>query len=659
MNYTFLTNLCVVIILTCLPCYRVNSKSIFIVSLPLSNNVDTDKTVSWERGVEILPGAFVATERLNNDSQLDVSFEVVVADSGLVTNSGYSYSGNLLEIIVTLTLQSKLADVIGIAGVLHPSMIHTLKSFQLPIASLVHFGGLVQTSTPGVSYMTASTSTVTDSIVSLMLKFNVNNMGLIIEASHSYFSQLSNELTKKVSVSLYIQITKSISLIENKFSKTSVKVVFLGASQPISLHMLCKAYKEGLTWPKYAWILLSFQLNDIDRYFDKECNTHVFDGVIILELAQVKDQHTYPPLGENAYAYVLYDVTRAFALMVVGDNQSTSDSSCKNMVCNHLLSSLTRSKVHIYQVFNGKPTPSGFYDSNLNLLTNVTIKSLIITDPHKFSSILPLPYLMVLPVLCGAFNTMLLALFFYFRNEPDVKASSISLTLIMFVGCYILVAYVIVIIVGRHINLDICMVRVSSVSLCVPLILATLLVKMLRVYHIFTIRGHEKPSKLWYNSALFIYTLLIIAPKVSVLILWSAVDVYREENIPYAHSSESLTSHEQCRSKHSIVWMTLLALYDSILSVSVVTVAIKTRKIRYARYRDTKKVNLLIFLVLFIGISTWLYWYVFTESRKYPDIPTYILYVGCITLLFACQFTLFVPKIWTPFCKKIRNWTLI
>ena len=145
---------------------------------------------------------------------------------------------------------------------------------------------------------------------------------------------------------------------------------------------------------------------------------------------------------------------------------------------------------------------------------------------------------------------------------------------------------------------------------------------MLRVYHIFTIRGHEKPSILWYNSALFIYTLLIIAPKVSVLILWSAVDVYREENIPYAHSSESLTSHEQCRSKHSIVWMTLLALYDSILSVSVVTVAIKTRKIRYARYRDTKKVNLLIFLVLFIGISTWLYWYVFTDSvslsRHYP-----------------------------------------
>ena len=96
-----------------------------------------------------------------------------MADSGLITSSGYSYSGNLLELIASLALHNRLADVIGVAGVLHANLIHTLKSFQLPIASIVHFGGVLQTHS--VFYMTAPTSAVTDSIISLVSRFNRNN----------------------------------------------------------------------------------------------------------------------------------------------------------------------------------------------------------------------------------------------------------------------------------------------------------------------------------------------------------------------------------------------------------------------------------------------------------------------------------------------------
>ena len=674
MYCTFIINLTVVISLAYLPCYRVNSKSIFIVVLPLSGYND-EKTVSWERGAEILPGALAATERLNNDSQLDLRVELavadsdlmtsngysysgnllVVADSGLITSSGYSYSGNMLELIASLALHNRLADVIGIAGVLHPNLIHTLKSFQLPIASLVHFGGVLQTH--GVFYMTAPTSAVTDSIASLVSRFN-RNLGLIIEASHSYFSRISNELVKKANVSLCIQIDKStkyISSLATKFSKKRVKVIFLGAHWSFSLRMLCKAHKEGLTWPKYAWILLSFQLDSIDQNFDKECDTHnVLEGVIILELARVENKLTYPSLGGNPYAFVLYDAIRAFALAVVRDNQSASQ---KNTVYSqHLLSGVARSKVYFYQVLNGILTPSGVYDSSLNLLTNVTLQSLS-DDPRELAPLLPLPSLMILPVLCGAFNTVLLVLFFYFRNQPDVKSTSVSLSLIMFIACYIFVAFVTVLVISSYLNLDICMVGIWGVSLGVPLILSTLLVKMLIVYHIFNLHGYEKPSIFLYNCALFVYTLLIISPKVCILILWSAVDIYYQEIVPYADSYEFLVYREQCKSNHTTKWMTSLAIYDSILSMFVVIVAIKTRKIRFLRYKDTKKVNLLVFLVLFIGISTWLYWYFFTESRRYPLVSTYILYTGCITIPFICQFTLFVPKVWTPFYIKLCNWT--
>ena len=196
-------------------------------------------------------------------------------------------------------------------------------------------------------------------------------IGLIIdsEASHSYFSRISNALVKKANVSLCIQIDKStkyISSLTTKFSKTRVKVIFLGAHWSFSLRMLCKAHKEGLTWPKYAWILLSFQLDNIDQNFDKECDTrNVLEGVIILELVRVENKLTYPSLGGNPYAFVLYDAIRAFALAVVRDNQSASQ---KNTVCSqHLLSGVAHSKLYFYQVLNGILTPSGVYDSSLNL----------------------------------------------------------------------------------------------------------------------------------------------------------------------------------------------------------------------------------------------------------------------------------------------------
>lgn len=656
MYCTFVVNLTIVIFLsTYLPCYslRVNSsESILIVALPLVSN--GDESVSWERGVEILPGAFKATERLNNDTQIDMHIKLIVVDSGPATSTGYSYSGSsVLEVIAALTLQNRFADIIGIAGVMHPNVLLTLKSFGLPIASLVHFGGMPHS--PSMFYMTASTSVVTDSLVSLMSRFNQNDIGLITDIHHSYFARISSELGKKANL-LYIQVgherTELLSNVPTRIAKTSVKFILLAASKSISLRVLCEAHKKGLTWPKYAWIMLSFRLDDESQSFDK-CRIHsVMEGIIILELAEVqKKRHTFLFLGGNPYAHVLHDAICALTLATVFvNNKSTSQLNTVQYGLD-----VGYSKIYIYQVFNGTLVPSGSYDSEVKLLTNFTINSLSI----ELSPFLPLPYLMILPLLCCAFNTVLLALFLYFRDEPDVKSSSVSLTMIMFIGCYLFVAFVIGLIVGVNLDIDLCMVRVSSLSLCVALILATLLVKMLRVYHIFTLRGYEKPSIFLYNSALFVYTMLIIAPKVYIVILWSVVDKYQQEPAPRSFastdSSESIVLRTVCKSNHTIIWTALLAVYDTILSLSVVTVAVKTRKIRFARFKDTKKVNLLVFLVLFIGISTWLYWYVFNESRRYALVPTYILYAGCIALPFVCQFTLFVPKIWNPVYKKVCN----
>ena len=624
-------------------------ESVIIVSLPQTSS---ELSMSWERGEEILPGAMVASNRINNDSHLNVSLKRLVVDSGQVTKSGYSYSGNMLETIATLALQDRLDKIAGIAGVLHPNMLLTLKSSHLSIASLVHFG--VVPCIPDVYYMTASTSVVADSIALLMGYFDVDTMGMITDVYHWYYVGVSNQLSKVTKISLYIQIGRQRTKyspskvdVTSKVSRSSARVIFVAANPSASTKVLCEAYKAGLKWPKYAWILLSFPFNDRYQHMSEDCSTQdILEGILILELAQAESGITHTLLSGNPFAYLLHEAIWKLALAATTANHTLSSQLNGPLLHQY-------SKVYVYQVLNGTLNPSGVYESESQSLSNVTVAVSI--DHHKLSAPLPLHYLMILPTLCFVFNTLLLVSFFCFRNAPDVKSTTVSLSLLMFIGCYLLVIYIVVLLVGENLNFDLCMVRVSGLSLCLPLIQATVLVKMLRIYRVFTLHGYEKPSIFLYNCALFVYTLLIIAPKVCVVILWSSIDTYHRKDFSFVDSSGFTIVQTKCSSNYTFMWTMFLVVYDVILSVAVVTIAIRTRKVRFARFKDTKKVNLMVFLVLFVGVSTWLYWYVFTATGLYHLLPIYILYAGSITIPFICQFTLFVPKVWTPLRKRLRT----
>ena len=408
--------------------------------------------------------------------------------------------------------------------------------------------------------------------------------------------------------------------------------------------MLCEAYKAGLKWPMYAWILLGFPLSGEYQHANDDCSTQVLEGIIILKLAQAESDITHNSSSGNPFAYVLRDAIWKLALAVTTANHSLHLQQTDPLY----------PKVYICQVFNGTLHPSGVYENESQSITNITLDTVIIDHP-KLPSLLPLHYLMILPVLCCIFNTVLLILFFCFHNEPDVKSTAVSLSLLMFIGCYLLVIYIVVVLVGEYLDFDLCLASLSGLSICVTLILATVLVKMLRVYRVFTLHGYERPSIFLYNCALLVYALLIIVPKICIFILWSSIDTYRRKDFNFIDSSGLLVVRRQCSSKHTLVWTMLFAVYDIALSVAIVLIAIKTRRVRFARFKDTKKVNLMVFLVLFVSISTWLYSYVFTAVGLYRFVPTYILYAGSITIAFICQFTLFIPKVWTPLCNRLQS----
>ena len=165
-------------------------------------------SVSWERVEELLLGAFEAVDHINDEYNMHSGLvrgsilSLVFADSGLIISSDYPYSGNLLEVVANLTLQK--AKVVGVAGLLHPSLLVILQPFQLQIASLIHFSGVPSSS--NVIYMTASSSTLVDSFLAFMKVMSQTRIGIITEINNSFHLKFLHEVISKVYVSFNIPI---------------------------------------------------------------------------------------------------------------------------------------------------------------------------------------------------------------------------------------------------------------------------------------------------------------------------------------------------------------------------------------------------------------------------------------------------------------------
>ena len=454
-----------------------SNKSLIIIALPQD---DDEHVTSLEKGAEILPGAYVAVEGINKDSSVlsNVNLELVIAESGLVLSKDEKYSGNVLEISADLAWQNK--DVIGIAGLLHPSTLLSLQAFQLPIASLIGFSNS-QLPESGVISLTASTSVLTDSLSAFLAIINQTRIGVISESTHSYYSTISNDLLTKANVLLYTHVShshhKSFSAIVDEVANFNIHVIFLSIRPSIALSVLIEACKRRMKWPNYAWILHSYRLEDLHELVllaGEVCDeSNILEGVFMFQLTQehrMFDSDTNKRVTTNSFALLLHDAVWALAL-AVDNNISLKDTICQ---C---------ADVYIYQASNISAELVGIYSGKSNAFTNVTVGTLVYDDPILQSVELS-PYLMLLSGSCLLFNTLLLILYICFRNHPDVKSTNVSLSLLIFIGCYLLIGFTIVEFFSyAFYTVDVCMgnVWLNGLGFSLPIIFATVLVKMLRV----------------------------------------------------------------------------------------------------------------------------------------------------------------------------------
>jgi hypothetical protein len=419
------------------------SKPILIIALPQSGH--TEVSVSWERGEEILPGALAAIDEAKNSSP-SLNLTLFVATSARpVTKQDFPYSGNVLEIIANLTWQKRASEIIGIAGVFHPSILAIFSRLQLRTAFLIHFDQAPRSSS--VHYSTASVSTLTDSILAFLNVIHPKKVEIITETEEKYYLMISRKLSTKANTTSNIQVStvnkhQPLSSIIERIFDSNIHVIVLSAGPSTAITFLCEAYKRGLTWPKYAWILHSYRLHDLlqSSTSNKGCMhgvQKILEVVFIFQLTyegiDFNSEMVHWPWYNNVmsngrfnpYAFLLHDsVWNLISSVGTRSNSHSNESSPVH----------DSSKIYVYHNMNNTANLIGIYDGISNTLTNVSEIMFIDYDlPIVNKAAILVPYLLPLPILCFIFNTILLVLYIVFHNEPSIKSTSVSISMLILI----------------------------------------------------------------------------------------------------------------------------------------------------------------------------------------------------------------------------------
>ena len=546
--------------------------------------------------------------------------------------------------------------------------------------------------------------------LSLLLALNWTKIGLIYNSS--FHDRLYTRAVEGFLVhSKKIDRPISVRLIDIQQNKTIDKTssderIFLTLLPPQSLAVfLCTVYQEGLLWPEYAWITFGDEeLNDIiatytcaskhtlieaienivivnssrtTSQFDPDCNETIDQG--IPHTSSLYDSILALSLGLNTSADALHELNLSLAEYGPGkpmitniiQQQLANLSFCgrNGRVRIGAYPSGENNSLQIVQIQSANYEEVGIYDTQsqeLNLNVSRLGKVPTAFPIYNVYDIFPQPLtvtLSVTTVICFLFTTVVLILFIRYKNEPEVKATSVWLSLCMFVGCYFLLMGALVHFIDSGVvttsetwKLANCNVGIFSTSVGIDLVLATLLFKVLRVWRIFSVG--TKTGKAWTDRGMLLVIGLIISVKVFLLIIWLAADTYTLTDVVVStHETSFGFSNkivQQCESRMQAVWLVIIYGYSGLLALALIAVSIKTRKIKRGNFKDTKKISTLIAILIYVTIVIGALWGVLRVSGNSTASKVTLGLAYCVVPL-LCEMFLFFPKLIPPIQRQLRS----
>ena len=506
----------------------------------------------------------------------------------------------------------------------------------------------------------------------------------------------------KVTDDIHMQRESNILRAIRSIHASGVRVLYVILPPLEAALLICRAYDYGLKWPDYAWIVLDVSLRNITSFVGN-CNSNAVEGVISFRtviVSEVKDNtlSSVNVLHKSIYASAMYNAILAAAfslnqtfpkvqMFLARENASLRDSQLSILRAQRTVSHMIGqtmdtvffpvNKLHsnraglmdganiaIFQTVDGYENALGYYDPLLNLtrfenLTSPVVPSDQLPREYKLLSLPVRATLTACLALCLLLSLANVLLYVYYRNEPEIKASSVCLSMLIHLSCFLFVfaganelRENIALVIPQK---KMCLVRIWTVYPGADLIITTILVKVCRIYHIFN--RFAKIKRVCSDKGLLVAIAFIVFVKVCILSCWTVLDQYRVVEVEIYHSGTMPPHYEVvrfCHSHYYFIWSSTVLGYTALLGAILAFVAFKARKIHRRDFKDTKKINISLSIAL-ISVAVILpMWWVFRAEENTTAITVlppllYLIIVAC------CQLCIFSPKTIPPLCRSLTR----
>ena len=508
-----------------------------------------------------------------------------------------------------------------------------------------------------------------------------------------------------------------IEQILEEIEARQTRIIYATLPNKEARDLLCAGFYRNIMSPLYTWVLHDHSPEDLKRSTDNctiEQMARLLDGIILLHYEEPNDTnrrldysnptsmtygnykdklklrlmnesgHTDTLCGNDTniiHSNAIYDSVIAFALAL---NKSNADltqygrgrpnstkaiNSSLNMdvrfsgaggmisfnSSTHELEA--RIGVNIYQLKDSKLVPYAHYNGATNSITQLPGYNRDISDSFdkviKRVNIALSAMILAVAALLAVVGIIVLILFIYHWNAPDIKATSPILSIIILLACYLLYVSATFTAVRNSFATGtafavLCTLEWWTFIIGIQLIFATLFMRLLRVYRIFF--HYQKVGKFWSDGGILVFIALFSSVSIILLILWTGIDTLRTVEPAVFLSTGSRPHFDvylNCESDYLGAWLGVIIGYNGLLMIAVLALAIMTRKVKIESFRDTKEVNAFVFTTVFVIVVCIPLSLILQGTSDAALYSTFILRELCLILVpIACKVFVFAPKIY-------------
>ncbi len=487
-------------------------------------------------------------------------------------------------------------------------------------------------------------------------------VGLVSDGTYYYqfAAQLLQDQSERTLVP-YILLEENSILRQalQTIQEHETRVIIVSVKKQTACSLLKEARKMDLIWPKYGWLVLDSESGGSIK------STCDLEGVIMIKDFSTKDSglDSQGTRFERIASSVLLDSIYAITLMSKGMQISNAsfegETGLVKFKDGNRLNNISAS-----QVINGSELEIARYDPNTQQL--MLIIDILEYDTPRGNVLIiynetTIPHIILFALLtlfCAVLVTVIFVLYLLFRNEREIKVTSVPISIIMFLGCYLQLSYIPVLLVKSYPDSRVAVPHIvtcqfvawlGGTGISFPLILATVLMKMLRVYAIIQ-NPFSFKKKFFTDYMLLFYIALLLSPTILILTLWSSIDPLIIVALPFPNirGQEIL---EICISTHTTIWLIIPYVYQAVLIVALVIVSLKTSSMRYKNLQDAGATNTFVLVAIASAFMGTVYGYLFTIIQ--PSAENYLssemtLSLSSFAIVISCQMLLFFPKVYYP-----------